>query len=350
MKSLKQLLTGFLALMFFFVSASGLWSWQMDRGMLRLVVDEQGHFSLYSTSDVVDPLYVPLFWAVDPTTTIVTVKLGNQNIVLGKDKTFVPHLQSLANGVQITWVSPQVQVVETWEFVVSQHSPLADGIKWSFQFAKNALSQEVGLRIILDTYLGEKKDAFYDPAGKPIDAETVWKAPPTYLISRSPLRSDLGLLVMLSDPSSPVPDQTVVANWQRLDNTSWDYKSEQGRDFNLLPYSYHDSALALWYLPQLLLPGSSREISLVMGSVTAGTFKDAKLGSGSLGALLDTARSSGSALDDEVRKALAVVDNLLTQIDDRQKNPKKLSPQDLQILQATLDQLEQQRQKLLTAP
>ncbi len=350
MKSLKQLLTGILALTFLSVSATGLWSWQMDRGKMRLVVDAQGHFSLYSTSDVVHPLYVPLFWAVDPTTTIVTVKLGNQNLVLGKDKTFVPHLQSLANGVQITWVSPQVQLVETWEFVVSEHSPLADGIKWSFEFAKNALSQEVGLRIILDTYLGEKKDAFFDPAGKPIDAETSWQTPPTFLISRSPLRSDLGLLVMLSDPSSPVPDRTVVANWQRLDNTSWDYKSEQGRDFNLLPYSYHDSALALWYQPQLLLPGSSREISLVMGSVTAGTFKDSRIGSENLGFLLDTSKKSGSSLDIEVRKALAVVDNVLMQIKERRSNPEKLNPQDLQILQATLDQLEQQRQKLLTAP
>ncbi|NNM55341.1 MAG: hypothetical protein HKM05_11575 [Spirochaetales bacterium] len=349
MKSLKQLLPGFLALTFLFVSATGLWSWQMDRGMMRLVVGEQGHFSLYSTSDVVHPLYVPLFWAADPTTTIVTVKLGNQSIVLGKDKTFVPHLLGLANGVQITWVSPQVQLVETWEFVVSEHSRLADGVKWSFQFSKNALSQEVGLRIILDTYLGEKKDAFYDPAGKPIDAETSWQTPPLYLISRSPLRSDLGLLVMLSDPSSPVPDQTVVANWQRLDNTSWDYKSEPGHDFNLLPYSYHDSAIALWYQPQLLPPGSSREISLVMGSVTAGTFKDAKLGSWSLGALLDTAKQSDSGLDKEVRKALAIVDSLLAQIDERRKNADKVSQQDIQILQATLDQLEQQRQKLLTA-
>ena len=350
MKSGKPHLTIILAITLFFLSVSGLWSWEMDRGMIRLVVDEQGHFSIYSTSDVAHPLYVPLFWAVDPTTTIVTVRLGSQNIVLGKDKSFVPHLKSLPNGVQIIWDSPQIQLIETWEFVVSEHSPLADGIKWSFQFTKNALSQEVGLRIILDTYLGEKKDAFYDPAGKPIDSETSWKVPPAYLISRSPLRSDLGLLVMLSEPSSPMPDQTVVANWQRLDNTSWEFTSEQGRDFDLLPYSYHDSAIALWYQPQLLPPGSSRDISLVMGSVTAGTFKNAKTGSGNLGILLDTSRKGNSNSDAEVRKALAVVDNLLMQIDERRKNPEKISPQDLQILQATLDQLEQQRQKILAAP
>ncbi len=347
MKSLKNILKPLLSLILL-LSAAGLWGWEMNRGMMRLVVDESGHFSLYSTSDVAHPLYVPLFWAVDPTTTIVTVKIGNQTIVLGKDKTFEPHLKSLPNGVQITWVSPQIQLIETWEFVVSSHSPLVDGVKWSFQFEKNALSQEVGLRIILDTYLGEKKDAFFDPAGKPLDSETAWQTPPSFLISRSPLRSDLGLLVMLSDPSLPVPDQTVIANWQRLANTSWTYTPENGRDFNLLPYSYHDSALALWYNPQLLLPGSSRNISLVMGSVTAGTFKDAKQVSGELGNLLDTAKT-GSSPDEDVRKALAVLDSLLTQIDERRKNPEKMSPQDEQILEATLNQLEQQKQKLLSA-
>ncbi|NNM67021.1 MAG: hypothetical protein HKM06_03290 [Spirochaetales bacterium] len=342
MKNLKLTLGLFLA--FIFVS-QGLPALEITRGKVKLEVSESnGRFSLYSTADVSNPLFVPLLYAVDPTTTKVYVKIGTRTIVLGDTSYFSHRMTKSADGIQILWTSPFLKILETWTFVTSVNSPVADGVRWDFRLETGSLQENVGLKILLDTYLGEKATPFLAPGYQPVDSETVWTTPPDYIVSPSSTNSQIGLMVMLSSPSTP-PDRTVAANWKRLNDSPWDFEAQPGRDFSLLPYSYNDSALELWYNPQLMTPNHTREISLFMGAASAGTFVNAKIGSGApVGVILDKTVSDVPDLSKSAKADLQILDDLLNQIADKQKKPESLTPADEQAMQETLDRLEKQKQ------
>jgi hypothetical protein len=341
MKNLKLTLGFYLG---FILISQGLSGLEITRGKVKLEVSENnGRFSLYSTADVSNPLFVPLFYAVDPTTTKVYVKLGDKTIVLGDTTDFNHTITKNSDGIQILWTSPLLKILETWTFVTSANSPVADGVRWDFRLETGSLQEKVGLKILLDTYLGEKSTPFLAPGNKAIDAETVWTTPPDDLVSPSSTNPQIGLLVMLGSPATP-PDLTVVANWKRLNESPWTFDAQPGRDFSLLPYSYNDSALELWYNPQVLAANQTREISLFLGAATAQTFVNAKIGSGApLGVILDKTVSDVPDLSKSAKANLQILDDLLNQIADKQKKPESLTPADEQAMQETLDRLEKQK-------
>ena len=63
-----------------------------------------------------------------------------------------------------------------------------------------------------------------------------------------------------------VPKRLVIANIRRLQNSKTNYEVEEHRAFNLLPFSINDSALALFYDSEVILPNQRIALDFLLSS------------------------------------------------------------------------------------
>jgi hypothetical protein len=64
----------------------------------------------------------------------------------------------------------------------------------------------------------------------------------------------------------------VFANWKRLNDASWSYTTSSARNFNLLPYSVNDSAVAQYYEPRKVAKGTGFTVTMCMGKYSPAGF------------------------------------------------------------------------------
>jgi hypothetical protein len=231
------------------------------------------------------------------------------------------------------------------DFVLSASSAVADGLKLSLLLVNVSQTPvKVGVRWVLDTNLGEKKEHFRLSSDDAVTSETKLEGNyPESWSSRSAVDDGFGLIVMLGNGSTP-PSRVIFANWKRLDDAPWDSGFKAGREFNLLPYSFNDSAVAEYWDAQELGPSLSREIDVTMGLLSAKSFSTSHVASANpIDDLLKKNRNPAlSALDQDV----ASLDTLAAQIDAKLADPTRVSPEDLKLLQAVLDQIEARKKAL----
>ncbi len=326
---------------------------ELQRGKIKIVLNEKnGRFVLTYTDDIANPVPVSLFSSEDPTTSKVRVQWGDKTLTIGDDSQFTPVYEATPTGGKLTWTSKTLRVTENFEFLTSLSSSVADGIKETLTFTNLSETQttKLAVRLVFDTSLGEKKDHFKTSTSETINTESRLETPlPDWWLSPSSTDEKAGLLFMLGKGAT-VPSRVLFANWQRLDNSSWDFALKQGRDFNFLPYSYNDSAVAHYYDGQDLAPGASREIVLMYGSRTAITFANAKVGSANvLSDLLQESQNKAGSGTSAVAQDLQSLEDVFLQINEKLKDPAKATPDDLKLFKAILDQLESRKAALIVA-
>jgi len=322
----------------------------VQRGKLKVSVnDKTGRFMVYGSEDQVKPVWTPLFLADDVTTSKWKIEVGDKVYVLGDDALFTTAVEATATGARVTWGSKVVVATLNLDFVLSAASAVADGLKLTLNLANvSPVTVKAGVRWVLDTNLGEKKEHFRLSSGDTVSSETKLEgAYPDFWTSRSAIDDALGLIVMLGKGSTP-PSRVVFANWKRLDDAAWDSGFKAGREFNLLPYSFNDSAVAEYWDPQDLGPGLAREISVVLGLLSGQSFGGARIASANpIDDLLKKNRNPAlSAIDQDI----ASLDTLAAQIDAKLADPAKVTPEDLRLLQAVLDQIEARKKALEVKP
>lgn len=338
-----------LSLVLLLVAVSGLSALEVQRGKIKVSVNERtGRFVVYGSENQVKPTWTPLFLADDPTTSKWKLLVGDKSFVLGDDPAFTTSAEATPTGTKTTWTSKAFVATLRLDFILSASSDVADGVKLSLSVANvSEAPAKVGIRWVLDTYLGEKKDHFRLSTGEVITSESKLEGTyPDWWASPSATDADFGLLVMVGKGVTP-PSRVVFANWKRLDDSAYDPGFKHGRDFNLLPYSFNDSAVGQFYDPVDLAPGASREISVLLGLLSAHTLEGAKLSA--INPLDDLLKKNQNPSLGAVDQDLASLDTLLTQIDAKLADPAKVTPEDLRLLQAVLDQIDARR-KSLEAP
>lgn len=330
-------------LSFLFTPLFGL---ELQRGKMKILINEKnGRTSLFGTEDAAKPVWTSLAVTEDPTTTKWKLMIGDKTYVLGDDATFTTTVEVTPTGAKTVWTSKTVVATLTTDYLISANSTVADGVRFGLSVVNvSAFPVKVGVRWILDTLLGEKKDHFRLPGGEAINAESKIEGVfPDYYMSAGPAEDQPGLLVMLSKGAT-TPSRVFFANWKRLDDSVWDYTYKQGRDFNQLPYSFNDSAVAQFYDAAELGSGSTREVVVLAGLKSAKTMEGSRVGSANpLDDLLKKNQNPAlSALDQD----LVSLQTLLTQIDAKLADPARVTAEDLKLLQAVLDQMESKRKAL----
>lgn len=199
---------------------------------------------------------IPLFFPEDPTTSYFKLLLDNRIYVLGDSFSFRQSAETNESGGTITWTSSRVSI-ET-QINIAHRSYVYIDVDIT-NTAENA--QEVGLRLMLDTYLGEKADHFTTAAG-PISTEIEFSEPPEYI--QSGVRDETALYLLFDEYGATKPDRIVLANWKRLNDVNWTYEINSNRSFSYSPYSVNDSAVSTYFEPYELAPGESRSIRIVL--------------------------------------------------------------------------------------
>ena len=244
---------------------------ELKAGRLKLdLFENTGRFSLSYLENPQKNQYVPLFFADDPRTSGLSILQDDNLYRMGDSSHFSMSLAKADSGASFVWTSPKLTVTQEFRFIRSQDSTLVNGVLITV-IIKNTGTQptKVGARYIIDTTLGERSAAhFRTMAEGPITHETadVPSAADPYVLSEASATADMGLEIMLSGAGLTVPDKVVLANWKRLNESPWQFDVNPSRDFNLLPYSINDSAVALYYNPVSLPAGGERTIVAAIGN------------------------------------------------------------------------------------
>lgn len=125
-------------------------------------------------------------------------------------------------------------------------------------------SRSVGIRYLIDTWLGESEHAHFATAhGEAVAAERTFASSDESVIS-----SGSNGVLRLHLERGTAASAVAVANRRRLTDAGWAYSTGRERGFSLPPFSVQDSALHIVYDRENLPPGDTRTIETWF---TAGT-------------------------------------------------------------------------------
>jgi hypothetical protein len=244
---------------------------EFANGRVKLVLHERtGRFSLYYMTDTANRRYEPLFTDQDPRTSFLTVMVNDRTYKLGESSSFRVRQGSGPNPA-LVFESAFLTLTEEFVFTRSENSELADGIDIVIRAEnKSNRASRIGIRFFLDTYLGEGERAHFEAGTRPVSGETLFTGEPgAWWCSRNGNFSLFG-----GFPSGGnFADELLMGNWKRLNDAAWKISVNEGRNFNLLPYSVNDSAVAYYFEPVSVDAGASREARLWLagggGEITA---------------------------------------------------------------------------------
>jgi hypothetical protein len=344
----KKLALLLLTVILFTSAASGL---EIKDGRMKLVVDEKsGRFSLQYLSDVTKSLYVPLLYSEETRTTYATLSFDQKTYKLGEASEFrVSVAKEASGGVRIEYRSSFCVIEQTFTFLSSPGATMADGVSLGYRI-ENVSQKDtpIGLRILFDTWLGEKVQAhFTAQSAGPLSGEVAL----TGEYADSWIRSSeaaagskdaVSLQFQLSSPATK-PDRVLAANWKRLSDAVWAFETGASRNFTLLPYSINDSAVALYFEPVLVRPGSTRTVTTILSQANDGYPPVSALVEPLNSPLVVTAPAVTAPLDEMVD--LVAVRDVLDAINAAISSGAIPSDAELEAMDAVVRQLENRKAK-----
>ena len=246
--------------------ASAAFGLEVEEGRMRLVIHEEtGRFSLYYLQDTRTDRYIPLILAQDPRTSVLSLYDEGRVYRLGESPIYSVEASALAGGAaaELRFQTATVSVIQRFSFVHSEQAEQSNAVRLDL-ILQNTSDQprELGLRLLLDTYLGESSNIHFSTRGtQRITRETELgpQAAVDYWTSPAQSTDSIGLRYFIDGPQISSPNRVVFANWKRLNEAAWEYEVNSSRNFNLLPYSINDSAAAVYYGPTVL-PRRSEEV------------------------------------------------------------------------------------------
>ncbi|MGO8694179.1 MAG: hypothetical protein ACLQMF_10990 [Rectinemataceae bacterium] len=317
---------------------------EAKEGLVRLLVNESNaRISLYKLVDVAKKRYVALFYDQDPRTSFATLSIDGRNVRLGDASDYSITVSRTETGVRIEFRSSSCIVLETLDFARSAESTLADGLHVSFELENiSDRDSRLGLRFLIDTYLAEKSGVHFVTARRSrVSQETT--ITPSSSESWVETPGDLAnFMVQLAGSGIDKPDLVLLANWKRLSDAPWSFDVNPQRDFTQMPYSINDSAIALYWEPQLVTHGAVRRIDFAMGSfddkgyLPVGVETGTMIGSTALGA---SAPDKATAMATD----LVATRDLISRIDRALSSGMPISADEIATWQKILDRLEERK-------
>lgn len=229
-------------------TVAGLSALEVEQGDMRLILHEDSaRFSLLLRSD---GEWRPLIVADDPRTSSLDVLENNRVHRIGDSGDFDQRVEETEHGARFVWASPTLEIIQAFEFTRGVTSDTFDAVEMTI--AVRNVGEEpstVGVRLVLDTYLGESNNThFVTPGLDQITRErSLVPGPVNRYVATPAARNGFGFQYMLDDAAVTEPALVAVGNWKRLTDSSWTYDVNETRNFNRLPYSINDSALLVLY-------------------------------------------------------------------------------------------------------
>jgi hypothetical protein len=213
-------------------------------GRIKLVIDERlGRFSLYYMTDVETRQYEPLFWTKDKRTTFLSAYINGKEYKMGNNSEFKMIIRGEKNRPSLVFESAFLSIAQDFSFIRTASSGVSNGVRIDVRLESwSPKIVEVGARLLIDTFLGEKNVPPFRTNLRPIGSETIIDktAPDQYWVSRN---NKYGLMGSIFVEGTEAPDFLQIANWRRMNAARFKVNYVQGRSFNATPFSVKDSAV-----------------------------------------------------------------------------------------------------------
>lgn len=325
----------------------------IDQGRIRLELHESnGRFSLYYLDNIQKEKYVSLLFERDPRTSSTGLLLNNRTVTLGSSNDFEQKVEKTVDGARFVWTSPQLKVTQSFSFVKSDPAGLVDGVAVQTEVVNlSEQIQSVGIHLLLDTYLGESEDAhFVTSDNVKIDTETGYTLQmPLYWLSPVKDKNFKGFHSVLKGNNISIPDRVVFSNWKRLSETLWNIEVQNRRNFNLLPYSINDSAVAQFYNPMKIASGAKRSITALLGALgnTPLSLNTVKT-TAQAGSIIDQVLGSSGDTDTSdllelAQQDLIAVNDIIANIDSLLSFPDEVSQDKIEVIRKALSNLNEKK-------
>lgn len=296
---------------------------ELKEGRIKLVLHETtGRFSAYYLTDVRRNRYTSFLLDDDPRTTVLSILQGNNVYRMGESADFKQSVQKTADGADFIWKSSSLEIRQSFKIITSSGAGLANGFSVTVTIKNTSESPlSVGMRYLFDTYLGENDNThFFTPTRTAIQQETDFTGSiPDYWASSASEKEPVALQCMTKGIGITRPDRLVLANWKRLNDSSWNYDSRSSRNFNLLPYSINDSSVGMYYNPVEIPRGGDRSITMAFGNYNDKGFSlEEKTGEDISELYTQTMEADLGGVDpaEQARTDLLSIEDLLKRIDE----------------------------------
>lgn len=244
---------------------------QNDNAMGRFAVETTGGAPLRE-DDMNKPL---IYGRPTPWTSYTTLWLNGEKYVFGgqtqrragKDAKYGEVIQepTLEDGQIITKTQfDNIVVEQILSIVRSSTTGLADTAQIKYRIINEGEEREkVGLRLMIDTMLGENDGAPFRLGEDTISTdtlyydkqlETFWQA---FDSISNPQVTSQGTLI---GPNVTTPDRVYFSDWGSLADGVWDFNFNPGEEFIRRGEFEIDSAMAMYWVPDILEAGESKTI------------------------------------------------------------------------------------------
>lgn len=233
-------------------------------GSTRLVIDEKtGKTAYYRFSDRNSLGYDALLDTSDVSFPFATLFLDSKFYKLGESPEFKTFLQRSPNQVSILYRSVSFLVRQQVSLISSAGSGSVDAFRITFEIENSGPSTTIaGLRLLLDTVLGEKTGNHFMVSGLGVITQELrygLESGARSILSPGEAVS-LGIETWGGDLTPP--SRTVLASKLKLAQSAWmpAPADAPSTSVSLMP----DSAVGLFWEPEGLAPGSLKRISIIL--------------------------------------------------------------------------------------
>jgi len=240
-------------LILLFLFSLSLFASDADNGFFRLILNERtGSFSLYFLFDPGVSRYEPLFNSSIPAASFLSVSVDGRIYRLGESLTFRTSYERLNGHPALIFESSFLKISEVFTPIKTPNSSVVNGVSITITVENTGVQRSaVGLRLLLDTHLGEGRGKTpFITNSQIISSETLieGRSGEKFWLSRGNNAALMGSILSPLNNSRP-PDFVHMANWKRLNDVPWRLRYFEGRSFSNIPYSIGDSAVCYYYEP-----------------------------------------------------------------------------------------------------
>ena len=221
----------------------------------------------------------PGYFGTSYTTMRVANDHATHDYAMGYDVYGSSAHSSAGNTVSTVWSVDGIQLTQNLSFATNADIDRQDTVVIEYQIENNSDAvQRIGLRILLDTMIGDNDGAPLFVPGKgrvTTEQEFRGKSVPEYWIAwESPTFDEDSLKARgsLSGSNISTPDRVIIGHWDEslcenegegLYSSLWEYEPNDSTTILC------DSAIALYFEPESLQPGESRTIRTSYGLVAS---------------------------------------------------------------------------------
>lgn len=238
---------------------------QDDNAKGRFAIETTGGAPMESADDN-KPL---VYGRPKPWTSYTTLKINNVNHVFGGstrrragddanygEVTEGPVIED--EQIYTSTLIDGIKVEQILSIVKSSTTGLADTAQIKYRLINNSNEEkEVGLRIMLDTMLGQNDGAPFRLEDKAITSDTLYlkeELPPFWQAFDSVTNPTVTSQGTFRGPGVTIPDKVYFADWGSLADGDWSFDFNPGEEFVRKGEYEIDSAIALMWEPKLLKP------------------------------------------------------------------------------------------------